>query len=149
LPVLLSLAVVVFIAFQPSLSAAEASHAQLMPQEILGVVLYADGETPVAKFPVRVWSADRRRYMFRTRTDSEGVFRIPSLGTGRAYVLVGRLKIDLEVIAREAGGLLQHHDIVVVLPRRMVFSGTGILYTPVLLAPVIFPLPESTGVVSP
>jgi hypothetical protein len=97
-------------------------HAELLPNDIAGVVLGPDGETPIEDLPVRVWSVDRRRYLYRTKTDKDGMFDIPRMRTGRCYLLVGGVKIDLRILSRRAGSLMQHHDIVIALPRRMVVA---------------------------
>ena len=109
-------------------AAFEGPHAELLPEEVVGVVLMADGETPVVSYPVRLWSADEERFLYRTRTDEAGVYRIPMLHTGRAYLLVGQVKIDLKVLAEEGGALIQRHDIIVVLPRRTLVGANQVLY---------------------
>lgn len=106
----------------------EIPHAELVANEVVGAVFFADGETPVASFPVRLWSVDQERFLYRTRTNAQGEYRVPRLRAGRTYLMVGRVKIDLQVLAEEPGTLMQRHDIIVILPRRTLLTAKQVLY---------------------
>jgi hypothetical protein len=126
-------------------------HAHILPNECVGVVLHGDGETPVARLPVRLWSVDKARFVYRTRTDPGGVFYVPRLATGRSYLMVGQIKIDLEVSSESGtpGAVVgQQHDIIVAMPRRALVIGEQVLYD-VLVAPLLLRQPERPNIVSP
>lgn len=113
--------------------------------DIRGVVLRSDGETPISSLPIRVWDAVRERVIFDTSTDDQGLFRIPKLGESRFFVIVGELRIDLQMF-KNAGIHQQRHDIVIVLPRKIAV-GTVAPIPAMLILPVL-PPPEP-NVVSP
>ena len=124
-------------------------HAQVLPNDCVGVVLHSDGETPVVSFPVRLWSVEKARFVYRTKTSEDGTFYVPRMAVGRSYLLVGQIKIDLDVageVPPDAG--LQQHDIILALPRRALVLGEQALYD-VLLAPLLLRPPERTEIVSP
>ncbi|MBA4386572.1 MAG: hypothetical protein C0404_01245 [Verrucomicrobia bacterium] len=120
------------------------------PARTYGVVLYPDGVTPVSDLPIRVWSVERRKMVYRTTTAVDGSFSLPELSAGRCQVFVGRLKIDMQVFRPTAESLWQRNDMVIVLPRSMILmpSVGGKIYD-VMLAPLILRPPESPKVVSP
>jgi hypothetical protein len=129
------------------------AHVELLPYDIVGVALYPDGETPAEGLPIRVWDLERRKFIFRSETDAEGVFRVPRLETGKCHLFVGQVKVNLQMLARTEIAMLQHHDIVVVLPRRMVIAQRPeiqdlVLYN-VILAPTLISPPPETKVISP
>lgn len=95
---------------------------EIVPQSIAGVVYYSDGETPAYRIPVRIWNVDRQKMVYKTETDRDGIFQIPRIGVGRSLVFVGGVKIDLQVLIPEDAGMAQHHDIVVVIPRRILLG---------------------------
>ncbi|MCK5850833.1 MAG: hypothetical protein KAH23_07950 [Kiritimatiellae bacterium] len=123
-------------------------HMSLTPEEIVGVALFPDGETPVVNLPVRMWDMAAKKFVYRTRTNKHGVFNVPQLGKGLRSLFVGRVKIDLCVLKRETSGAPQHHDIVVVIPRKMIVSShPGLL--DVIIAPLLITPPDLPPVVSP
>ena len=113
--------------------------------ELRGVVLFSDGRTPVTKFDVKVWDAARERYVYKTRTDSGGNFRIPGLNAGRFYLIVGRMTIDLEFLMRAAQERQQPHDIIIALPRPFLVASPTVPILPVFF----FVPPNPPKVVSP
>jgi hypothetical protein len=122
---------------------------QVLPDEIVGVVVYPDGETPVIDLPVRVWSLEKNRMLYRTKTDDEGAFRVPSsISGGKCYLFVGKLSIDLEILHPSKDVVSQRHDLIIVEPRWMTVT-TGARLFDVLLAPVLMQVPDSPRVVSP
>jgi len=129
---------------QSVLSAAEPETRIIVEQEdIVGIVVRPDGETPVPKMPVRVWNAETQKLTLKTRTDANGVFYIPKQKAGDSLIFVGRVKIDLRMLAREEAELGQNHDIVVVLPHRLLVATLpkgmevpfGLLAIPPLISP--------------
>lgn len=114
------------------------------PSEIHGVVLFPDGITPVAKFEVKVWDAKRERYIFKTKTDGEGNFSVPSPGLGRFYLIVGRLTIDLELLSA-GGDEDQPHDIIIAIPRPFLVANPSFPLLPVFF----FTPPSQPKVISP
>ena len=122
---------------------------QVMPDEIVGVVLYPDGTTPVIDLPVRIWDTDRNRMVHRTKTNSEGVFRIPTMKEGRFYLFVGGLRIDMEVLLANKELLSQQHDLVIVLPRKMTLGTSVKVYDLLLIPLLIREPPPPPKVVSP
>ena len=112
--------------------------AELTTEEIIGTVLYADGTTPIVGFPVRVWSVDTEKFVYRTSTGDGGGFRIPSMMAGRTFLLVGRVKIDLSIVSNQQDRK-QPNDIVIALPSRMLMSGRQILDSTFMMLP-LFPL---------
>ena len=122
-------------------------HAELIPEEIVGIALYPDGETPVSKLPVRVWDVEKKQFTHRSRTAEDGTFRVPKMKPGRSYLFVGGVKIDVRILAKSGIGP-QQHDIVVALPRRMLVARQPKLYD-LLLAPLLIQPPDPPQVVSP
>lgn len=122
---------------------------QLPSESVVGVVLYPDGATPVPDLSVHVWSVAKERFVYRTRTNSEGGFEIPWMREGRSYILVGDIKVDLQVVAPEAGTVGQRHDIVVVVPRKMMIGSGGPRLIHVLAAPLLMTTPILPSLVSP
>jgi len=126
------------------LSAAEPeTHMVVEQEEIVGIVVRPDGETPIEKMPVRVWSVESQKITHRTRTDVNGIFHIPRQKVGQALIFVGRVKIDLRILIKDANMVGQHHDIVVVMPHRMLIASLprameipiGLMAIPPLISP--------------
>ncbi len=140
------------LAFAVSVAAARAdysgAHATFLPNEVAGIVLQADGQTPVAGFPVRVWNVDRNRFIFRTVTDQNGNFYVPPLASGESYVLVGRVRVNLSVLQPSDMVVSQRHDLIVALPRRALITGRGVFYQ-TMITPLGLAIPRETQVVSP
>ena len=124
------------------------AHMEIVTDEIVGVALYPDGITPIRDLPVRVWSVDGQKMIYRTRTDEDGVFQIPWLNEGRCYVFIGRVKVDLRVLTADVNTVHQHHDIVAVVPRGMLVSSRPHLMD-VVMAGLLLPPPDEPRVVSP
>jgi hypothetical protein len=122
---------------------------QLASESIVGAVLYPDGVTPVPDLAVHVWSEAKQRFVYRTRTNNDGAFEIPWMREGRSFIIVGTVKVDLQVMAPETGTTGQRHDIIIVVPRKMPI-GTG---TPravhMITAPFLMAAPLLPSVVSP
>lgn len=129
--------------------ASGAPHMQLPSESVVGVVLYPDGSTPVPDLPVHVWNVAKERFVYRTRTNNEGGFEIPWMREGRSYILVGNVKVDLQVMVPEAGMAGQRHDIVVVMPRRMLIGEGGPRLIHVFSAPLLMAAPLISSPVSP
>ena len=91
----------------------------VLPAEVRGVVMFPDGETPVEKMRVRVWNAKTEEIVYKTQTDKNGVFTVPSLEEGSHYVTVGPVRIDMRVLTGRAGVTPQPHGVVVIVPKRM------------------------------
>lgn len=123
-------------------------HMEIITEEIVGVALYSDGQTPIVDLPVRVWDSDSRTIVYRTRTDRDGIFRIPKIGAGNCYVFVGRARINLTLLAMHGDLLVQRHDIVVVMPRGMLIPASSRMMD-LLIAPFIITPPDPPVVVSP
>ena len=121
---------------------------EIVSDDIAGVALYPDGETPVRDLPVRIWSIDRQRMIYRTSTDNDGVFEVPAMRVGRCYIFVGRVKVDIQVVRAGRTDLHQRHDIVVVVPHGMLVSAAPQIMD-VLIAPLIMQPPAEPRVVSP
>jgi hypothetical protein len=115
-------------------------HLAVEPADLHGVVLFSDGETPVTRLGVRIWDSENERSVYRTQTNEEGIFSVPSLGNGRYFLVVGDLSIDLEVFSdKTKDGPQQSHDIVVVIPRRFLIGTPGYQSMPLFLGPLIKP----------
>ena len=129
--------------------AQNAAHGQLVRQDIAGVVLHPDGQTPVEDLAVQVWDASRERVIFKTQTDENGNFLIPAMRTGPANIYVGRVKIDVDIVPKGENAISQQHSLVVVLNRFQVHSQLmGI--SPIVIYPILEPLLEPPPeVVSP
>lgn len=121
---------------------------ELLEEDIVGLAVYPDGETPAEDVPVRVWSVDRKEMIYRSRTDENGNFRIPRLESGQNYLFVGRVRINLKIFKPEAGAAHQYHDIVMVVSRGMVVPAKPNIME-IMLAPIIMRPPEDPRVVSP
>lgn len=124
-------------------------HMRLPSDSFVGVVLYPDGSTPVPDLDVHVWSVEKERFVYRTRTNSDGGFEVPWIREGRAYIMVGSVKVDLQVIAPVVGESGQQHDIVVVVPRKMIIGSAGPRLVHVLAAPVLMSTPLLPSLISP
>jgi len=97
---------------------------EVIRDEMVGVALYTDGVTPVSDLPVRVWSVDKQRMLYRSKTNTEGVFRIPVLRAGLCYLFVGTVRMNLSILAASESEWHQSNDIVVILTRRMLVGAT-------------------------
>jgi hypothetical protein len=91
----------------------------VLPALVRGVVIRPDGETPVKDMPVRLWNADTDEVVYKTRTDGDGVFEVPSLREGNQYITVGPVRIEMRVLTARGGVTPQTHGVVVVVPKRM------------------------------
>lgn len=118
------------------------------PARVRGIVYYSDGRTPAEDVPVRVWDADRQEFIYETKTDERGLYKIPNLPPGRYYVTFNWTKVDLQV-AQELAGPLAHqpHDIIVCIPRPAGFAPLNALL-PLLTTPLLTDW-ERPPVVSP
>jgi hypothetical protein len=98
----------------------------VFPAKVRGTVLRPDGETPVEDLRVRVWNAETEEVVFRTRTDSSGIFEVPRLDEGDHYITVGSVRIDMSILQARGGVTPQSHGVVVVVPKRA--PGVQILF---------------------
>lgn len=126
-----------------------APHMQLPSESIVGVVLYPDGATPVPDLAVHVWNEAKQRFVYRTRTNNEGSFEIPWMREGRSYILVGSVKVDLQVMAPEAGASGQRHDLIVVVPRKMPIESSTPRAIHMIAWPILTTAPLLPSLVSP
>lgn len=85
--------------------------------ELQGFVFYADGETPAAEIPVRVYDIPRREFIHETITDDYGFYSLPRLEPGRYFLTFDWLKLEFEVLPKEGERLQQPHDVIVIIPR--------------------------------
>ncbi len=113
--------------------------------ELRGVVLFSDGYTPVTRFDVKVWDALREKYVYKTKTDAEGNFRIPAFGAGRFYLIVGRMTLDLEFLKKTVEEGQQPHEIIIAMPRPFLVASPSVPILPVFF----FVPPNPPRVVSP
>jgi hypothetical protein len=100
-------------------ASAAAPDLSVLPARVRGVVLLPDGETPVSRLQVRLWNADTEEVVFKTRTNTDGVFEVPKLSEGSHYVTVGPVRIDMRILTARAGVTPQPHGLVVVVPKRL------------------------------
>ena len=141
----------------------------LVKEEIVGVALRPDGVTPIGDLPVRLWSVDRQEMIYRTRTKPDGSFRIPTLRSEHYYIFVGRVRVNLKMIAADdEAEWHQYHDLIVILPNRILVSASPLVsdliialptrilvgaspsVSDVIIAPLIVPVvPRPPSVVSP
>jgi len=119
-------------------------------EEIVGVALRPDGVTPIGDLPVRLWSVDRQEMIYRTRTKPDGTFRIPRLRSEHYYAFVGRVRVNLKMIAPDdEGEWHQNHDLIVVLPTRILVSASP-LVSDLMIAPLLMnAIPKKPRIVSP
>ena len=122
--------------------------------EMVGAVFYPDGVTPASDLPVRVWSVEKQRMLYRSKTNAEGVFRIPVLRVGQCYVFVGLVRVNLSVLSANESEWHQSNDMVIILTHRMLV-GARPSVQPYLLIPMLIPSvpflvnPKKPRVVSP
>lgn len=90
----------------------------VFPAKVRGTVLRPDGETPVEDLRVRVWNAETEKVVFKTRTNSSGIFEVPKLDEGDHYITVGSVRIDMSILQARGGITPQSHGVVVVVPKR-------------------------------
>lgn len=121
---------------------------ELLEQEITGLALYPDGQTPVADMPVRVWNVDAKKIIFRGRTGRNGSFSIPRLEAGNNYLFVGRVRVNLRIFKPAPDTIHQSHDIIMVVSRGMVVPAKPNVME-VIMAPAIMKPPEDPPVISP
>ena len=121
-------------------------------REITGVVVFSDGETPVRDLPVKIWSLDRKKMIYRSRTDQDGGFRVPRVTDERCYLFVGQVKINMRFLSGPQGAPVQDHDVVVALSRPYVTASAPTASPQllnVLIAPALMRPPDAPSVVSP
>jgi len=95
----------------------EAVFSRVVSAEVRGLVFYADGETPAADLPVRIWDIAKRDFVFETTTDENGFFKFPTLKPGNYYVTFDWMKVELEVVDNTTVLEQQPDAILVVIPR--------------------------------
>lgn len=114
---------------------------EIASKDIEGTVVYQDGETPVENLPIRIWSVEKEKMIYRSKTDLNGVFKIPKMLAGKNYIYIGRLKIDMKIFSAKSEAFMQNHDIIVALPRLYVVEmGQGVesaVIPTILTAPAI------------
>ncbi len=96
---------------------------KVVSAEVQGLVFYADGVTPAAEVPVRIWDTAKKEFLFETKTDETGAFRLPTLKPGNYYVTFDWLKVELQVEDKTPDLVQQPHDVVVIIPRGLGFVG--------------------------
>jgi hypothetical protein len=126
----------------------EQAHMDLPVNTIVGVALWPDGKSPLHNLPVRVWNTEKNRMIYRTRTDNNGVFRIPKTPVARCWVFVGKVKVDLRILKTEEGTSSQQHALVVVVPRHMLLASKPEM-TDLVIAPLLLNAIPPPRVVSP
>jgi len=132
-----------------------ASDMMAPPSVLRGVVVWADGETRVDQLRVRLWSKESESVVFRTRTDSNGMFVVPPVQEGSHYLTIGPVRISLDVLEPRAGVVAQPHSIVIVIPKRLPLSPTLVPSSVLALTAApsvssgVLALPEEPLVVSP
>ena len=119
---------------------AAAPDLSVLPAKVRGVVLLPDGETPVSKLQVRLWNAETEEVVFKTRTNTDGVFEVPKLTEGSHYVTVGPVRIDMRILTARAGVTPQPHGLVIVVPKRLpmmpvLIPGATALALPRIMSP--------------
>lgn len=98
----------------------QGAFSRVLSAEVQGIVFYADGETPAAEVPVRIWDIDQREFIYETETDRDGYFALPKLEPGKYYVTFDWMRLELEVVS--TGELVQQpHDVIVIIPRGLGF----------------------------
>lgn len=127
-------AVLLALALMPARGAGLSPHMELIPEEVNGVVLFPDGQTPVADLPIRVWDADQEKILFRTSTDRDGIFKLPEVPTGRLFIYVGRMRIEVRVLDRAINAAHQRHDLIIVISRQMVYGQVPVMEDVMLTA---------------
>ena len=114
---------------------------EIAAKDIEGTVVYQDGETPVENLPIRIWSVDKEKMIYRSKTDLNGVFKVPKMQEGKNLIFIGRLKIDMKIFSAQSEASMQNHDVIVALPRLyIVETGLGVesAITPsILTAPAV------------
>ncbi len=93
---------------------------QVISADVQGLVFYADGQTPAADVPIRIWDIEKREFIYSAQTDENGYFHLPKLEPGKYYVTFDWVKVELLVV-EPVGGVQQPHDVVVVIPRGLGF----------------------------
>lgn len=119
----IALTIVVVLAWTGMCRAAlsrQGAFSRVLSAEVQGIVFYADGETPAANVPVRIWDIDKREFIYETETDRDGYFALPKLEPGKYYVTFDWMRLELEVVS--TGELAQQpHDVIVIIPRGLGF----------------------------
>jgi hypothetical protein len=105
----------------PAVEKQSGAFSRVVTAEVQGLVLYADGETPAAQVPVRIWDINQREFLFETITDENGYFTLPKLEPGKYYVTFDWMKLELLVVDSGEVMVQQPHDIIVVIPRGLGF----------------------------
>jgi hypothetical protein len=122
-------------------------HADWVREDVVGVVLHPDGVTPVSDLPVHVWDSGENKVIFKTKTDENGQFRVPYMNVGESFMYIGRVRVHLNIVDKEAGILSQQHTIVVVTARHMNYGPLPLLE--LLILPELIQPPPSPPRVSP
>ena len=89
--------------------------------KITGLVLYSDGKTPVKNAQIRVWDVKQEKYIHKTSTDKFGAYELPKLELGEYRVTFDQVQMDLQIV-EESHALVQYpHNIIVIIPRALMF----------------------------
>lgn len=129
--------------------------ARVIQADIKGFVFYADGKTPAAKVPVRVWDVSRREFIFETETNDYGFYQLPHLEPGDYYLTFDWTRLRIMVVENGGGSVQQAHHVIVVIPRDVGFVAlpqlTAVLFATTLTekARQYEEPPERPPVVSP
>jgi len=100
---------------------AEPLSSRVVAAEVRGFVFYADGETPAAGVPVRVWDVESRTFIHEVTTDRNGFYQLPRLESGVYYLTFDWTRIELVVVDAATGLAQQPHDVIAVIPRGVAF----------------------------
>jgi hypothetical protein len=75
---------------------------RVAPGKLTAKATYADGSTPVSKRAVKLWSGDKKEFVGRTRTDTEGVFSLEDLRPGSYLLVIGDRQVVRLRVSKKA-----------------------------------------------
>jgi hypothetical protein len=101
--------------------AAEPYVLRTVSDKITGLVLYSDGKTPVKNAQIRVWDVQKDEYIHKTRTDEFGAYELPKLELGEYRVSFDQVQLELQIVEQSHATVQYPHNIIVIIPRALVF----------------------------
>ena len=113
---------------------------------INGTVVFEDGETPVVRLPVKMWSINEKKIIYRGKTDTNGEFIVPKVKE-KTTLFVGNISVDL--VSYNISDKNIPLDLIIVLPEKIITKTEANMADAIYVVPPMLASPELPKIVSP